>query len=77
MTRLAFPVEENAAPAGRRSTIAGYRGAAPAIGGYQDSMSEPHPEELHLRRVSKDAATGRASWFETAQERLLTMRGKA
>jgi hypothetical protein len=31
----------------------------------------PHPEERRLRRVSKDAA---ASWFETAQERLLTMR---
>jgi hypothetical protein len=28
-------------------------------------------EERRLRRVSKDEA----SWFETAQERLLTMRG--
>jgi hypothetical protein len=30
----------------------------------------PHPEERPLGRVSKDEA----SWFETAQERLLTMR---
>jgi hypothetical protein len=39
----------------------------------------PHPEERALARVSKDA-TGNAkcssSWFETAQERLLTMRLK-
>src|SRR6266567_4073037 len=34
----------------------------------------PHPEERRLRRVSKDVATTGASWFETAQERLLTMR---
>jgi hypothetical protein len=32
----------------------------------------PHPEERRLRRVSKDELV--ASWFETAQERLLTMR---
>src|ERR1700732_2976873 len=32
----------------------------------------PHPEERRLRRVSKDGCV--ASWFETAQERLLTMR---
>jgi hypothetical protein len=30
----------------------------------------PRPEERRLRRVSKDEA----SWFETAQGRLLTMR---
>src|SRR5258706_6223316 len=35
---------------------------------------EPHPEEPRLRRVSKDEATGGASWFETAQRRLLTQR---
>jgi ketosteroid isomerase-like protein len=35
----------------------------------------PHPEERALARVSKDE-TYRASWFETAQERLLTMRGE-
>jgi hypothetical protein len=34
----------------------------------------PHPEERRLRRVSKDEATVEASWFETAQGRLLTMR---
>jgi hypothetical protein len=33
----------------------------------------PHPEERGTR-VSKDVATGRASWFETALARLLTMR---
>src|SRR3979409_2601469 len=33
----------------------------------------PHPEERPLGRVSKDGP--RASWFETAQESLLTMRG--
>src|SRR5260370_16597276 len=32
----------------------------------------PHPEERRLRRVSKDECV--ASWFETAQQRLLTMR---
>src|SRR5882757_3342691 len=31
------------------------------------------PRERHLRRVSKDE-TSLASWFETAQERLLAMR---
>ncbi|MCK1640286.1 hypothetical protein IVA95_22420 [Bradyrhizobium sp. 157] len=35
---------------------------------------DPHPEERRLRRVSKDAGPIVASWFETAQERLLTMR---
>jgi hypothetical protein len=35
----------------------------------------PHPEERRLRRVSKDGVPG--SWFETAQERLLTMRRKS
>jgi len=34
----------------------------------------PHPEERPFGRVSKDVP--RASWFETAQERLLTMRVK-
>jgi hypothetical protein len=34
----------------------------------------PHPEERRLRRVSKDEAAIGASWFETAQGRLLTMR---
>src|ERR1700688_3205537 len=33
---------------------------------------EPHPEERRLRRVSKDEAIAGASWFETAQGRLLT-----
>src|SRR5439155_1087785 len=37
---------------------------------------EPHPEERRLCRVSKDEATAGSSWFETAQGRLLTMRGK-
>jgi hypothetical protein len=36
---------------------------------------DPHPEERRLRRVSKDEGPIVASWFETAQERLLTMRG--
>jgi hypothetical protein len=35
---------------------------------------DPHPEERGTR-VSKDEATGRATWFETALTRLLTMRG--
>ena len=35
-------------------------------------MAIPHLEERPLGRVSRDEA----SWFETAQERLLTMRGK-
>jgi hypothetical protein len=34
---------------------------------------EPHPEEPRSG-VSKDEATGRARWFETAPRRLLTMR---
>jgi hypothetical protein len=34
----------------------------------------PHPEERGTR-VSKDDATARAAWFETAYSRLLTMRG--
>ncbi len=34
----------------------------------------PHPEERRLRRVSKDETHTGASWFETAQVRLLTMR---
>jgi len=37
---------------------------------------DPHPEERRLRRVSKDEARTVASWFETAQERLLAMRGR-
>jgi len=36
----------------------------------------PHPEERALARVSKDETTTWVSWFETAQERLLTMRVK-
>jgi hypothetical protein len=32
------------------------------------------PKERRLRRVSKDEGCTLASWFETAQERLLTMR---
>src|ERR1700716_1134002 len=36
--------------------------------------SSPHPEERRLRRVSKDEYCIVASWFETAQQRLLTMR---
>jgi hypothetical protein len=38
------------------------------------SNHDPHPEERRLRRVSKDEGPIVASWFETAQERLLTMR---
>jgi hypothetical protein len=34
-----------------------------------------HPEERRLRRVSKDDERIVASWFETAQGRLLTMTG--
>jgi hypothetical protein len=34
----------------------------------------PHPEERALARVSKDQVFIGASWFETAQERLLAMR---
>jgi hypothetical protein len=37
----------------------------------------PHPEELAQASVSKDVARkvdARASWFETALSRLLTMR---
>jgi hypothetical protein len=33
----------------------------------------PHPEERRSR-VSKDEATGRATWFEMPLARLLTMR---
>src|ERR1700682_1539222 len=52
------------------------------------SCPAPHPEERRrslssgrasrgpVGRVSKDEAGGRASWFETAQARLLTMRGE-
>jgi hypothetical protein len=36
-------------------------------------LSPPHPEERRSR-VSKDEATARASWFETALTRLLTMK---
>lgn len=47
------------------------------------TIDKPHPramatplslEERRLRRISKDAGPSVASWFETAQERLLTMR---
>ena len=47
------------------------------------SIPAPHPratakplslEERRLRRVSKDEGPSVASWFETAQGRLLTMR---
>ena len=38
-----------------------------------DPSDDPHTEERRLRRVSKDEAR-LASWFETAQVRLLTMR---
>jgi hypothetical protein len=38
----------------------------------QKLHEEPHPGERPLGRVSKDATP--ASWFETAQVRLLTMR---
>src|ERR1700738_1034705 len=34
----------------------------------------PHPEERASRRASRRMATPGLSWFETAQERLLTMR---
>jgi hypothetical protein len=37
----------------------------------------PHPEEQRLRRVSKDEGPIVASWFETAQARLLTMRSES
>jgi hypothetical protein len=38
-----------------------------------NSLFTPHPEEPRSG-VSKDAGPTVASWFETAQERLLTMR---
>jgi hypothetical protein len=39
-------------------------------------MNDPHAdEERRVRRVSKGEGPIVASWFETAQERLLTMRG--
>jgi len=38
------------------------------------SVLRPHPEERRLRRVSKDEGPTAASWFETAEVRLLTMR---
>jgi len=41
------------------------------------SVKEPHPEERRVRRVSKDERSALASWFETAQGRLLTMRAVA
>src|SRR3954466_11594553 len=34
----------------------------------------PHPEERPLGRVSKDAGPAGASWFETREDALLTMR---
>jgi hypothetical protein len=37
-------------------------------------MIFPHPEEPRSG-VSKDEATGPASWFETREDALLTMRG--
>jgi hypothetical protein len=38
-------------------------------------VRRPHPEERAVARVSKDDETDTVvSWFETAQERLLTMR---
>ena len=37
------------------------------------AVAFPHPEEPRPRGVSKDERCG-LSWFETAQERLLTMR---
>jgi hypothetical protein len=40
----------------------------------QKKTNDPHPEERRFGRVSKDAGPYVASWFETAQERLLTMR---
>src|ERR1700732_2566332 len=39
------------------------------------TIEDPHPEERRLRRVSKDEGPNVASWFETAQSRLLTKRG--
>jgi hypothetical protein len=52
---------ENAYSHGRGDPVGGYR-------------SLPHPEVRRLRRVSKDEIV--VSWFETAQERLLTMRSE-
>jgi hypothetical protein len=37
------------------------------------AVTEPHPEERPLGRVSKDGHFG-ASWFETREDALLTMR---
>jgi hypothetical protein len=37
-------------------------------------MHDPHPEERRLRRVLKDVAAVGASWFETREDALLTMR---
>jgi hypothetical protein len=42
------------------------------VGSQQARWTIPHPEERGT--VSKDAGPYVASWFETAQERLLTMR---
>src|SRR5882757_1579463 len=36
----------------------------------------PHPEERPLGRVSKDEGPTVASWFETREEALLTMRNR-
>jgi hypothetical protein len=48
---------------------------ASASGTVVPSGLRPHPEERRLRRVSKDEGPTVASWFETAQVRLLIMRG--
>src|SRR5215211_6873831 len=39
-----------------------------------EANDDPHPQERRPRRVSKDEGPIVASWFETAQGRLLTMR---
>jgi hypothetical protein len=43
--------------------------------GVMAMRSLPHPEERPLGRVSKDAPRA-ASWFETREDALLTMRVK-
>jgi hypothetical protein len=47
-----------------------------AVQGPEVIHLSPHPEGRRLRRVSKDEGPSVASWFETAQGRLLTMRLK-
>jgi hypothetical protein len=42
---------------------------------FTETRALPHPEERPFGRVSKDEECG-ASWFETREDALLTMRGR-